>query len=213
MSEPFTGEIRGFGFYFAPVDWAKCAGQTLTIAQHTALYALLGHAYGAQSSVSFQLPNLQGRMPIGQGTGAGLTPRQIGDYGGLESFYLSPHQSPLPPHLHPAAIDVGSITATTTISVSSTTASGQKSVPENGSTLSNTPAGGMTSADMFLPSGTAQNTPVTLGGVDTVVDPTSASVTVGPNPAVNPARPVDVINPFLAINFSIALQGIFPTRN
>ncbi|MDQ1400580.1 MAG: hypothetical protein QOK20_2512, partial [Acidimicrobiaceae bacterium] len=36
MSEPFLGEIRTFGFNFAPRGWAFCAGQLLAISQNTA---------------------------------------------------------------------------------------------------------------------------------------------------------------------------------
>ena len=35
MSEPFLGEIRLFGFNFAPRGWAFCQGQLLPIAQNT----------------------------------------------------------------------------------------------------------------------------------------------------------------------------------
>ena len=35
MSEPFLGEIRMFGFGFAPQGWAPCNGQLLPISQNT----------------------------------------------------------------------------------------------------------------------------------------------------------------------------------
>ena len=46
MSEPFYGEIRIFGFGYAPAHWANCDGQLMPIGQHQALYALLGTTYG-----------------------------------------------------------------------------------------------------------------------------------------------------------------------
>ena len=46
MSTPFLGEIRMFGFQFAPSGWALCNGQLLSISQNTALFALLGTIYG-----------------------------------------------------------------------------------------------------------------------------------------------------------------------
>ncbi|MCA9975399.1 MAG: tail fiber protein, partial [Anaerolineales bacterium] len=42
MSEPFIGEIRMFGFQFAPRGWATCDGQLLPISQNSALFSLLG---------------------------------------------------------------------------------------------------------------------------------------------------------------------------
>ena len=44
MSEPFIGEIRIFGFNYAPRGWAMCNGQLIPISQNTALFALLGLA-------------------------------------------------------------------------------------------------------------------------------------------------------------------------
>jgi microcystin-dependent protein len=46
MSEPFVGEIRMFGFGFAPQGWAPCNGQLLPINQNQALFSLLGTTYG-----------------------------------------------------------------------------------------------------------------------------------------------------------------------
>jgi len=46
VAEPFLGEIRMFGFSFAPQGWALCNGQLLPISQNTALFSLLGTAYG-----------------------------------------------------------------------------------------------------------------------------------------------------------------------
>ena len=60
MSEPFLGEIRMVGFTFAPVGWAFCNGATLSIAQNTALFSLLGTTYGGNGQTTFQLPNFGG---------------------------------------------------------------------------------------------------------------------------------------------------------
>ena len=45
-TEPFIGEVKLFGFNFAPRGYATCQGQILSIAQNTALFALLGTTYG-----------------------------------------------------------------------------------------------------------------------------------------------------------------------
>lgn len=57
--EPFLGEIRAFGFTFAPMGWAQCDGQLLQINQNTALFSLLGTTYGGDGKTTFALPNLQ----------------------------------------------------------------------------------------------------------------------------------------------------------
>ncbi|HXK03320.1 MAG TPA: tail fiber protein [Verrucomicrobiae bacterium] len=72
MAEPFIGEIRLFGFNFPPRNYAFCNGQTLSISQNTALFALLGTTYGGNGVTTFQLPNLQGRVVISQASGFAL---------------------------------------------------------------------------------------------------------------------------------------------
>ena len=71
MAEPFLGEIRAFGFNFAPRGWAMCNGQILSIAQNTALFSLLGTTYGGNGQTTFGLPDLRGRVPIHLGQGPG----------------------------------------------------------------------------------------------------------------------------------------------
>jgi microcystin-dependent protein len=87
--EPFLGEIRLFAGNFAPYQWALCTGQILPIQQYTALFSLLGTTYGGNGTTNFALPNLQGRTPIHQGTGPGLTPRSLGEADGEATVMLS----------------------------------------------------------------------------------------------------------------------------
>ena len=72
--EPFLGEIRMFAFDFAPRGWAPCDGRLLPINQNQALFSLLGNMYGGNGTTTFALPNLQSRVPINQGHGAGCRP-------------------------------------------------------------------------------------------------------------------------------------------
>jgi len=108
MSEPFVGEIRMCGFNFAPKGWAVCNGQLIPISQNTALFSLLGTFYGGDGRSTFALPDLRGRTPIGQGQGAGLTDRIIGETGGEDSVTLL--ASELAAHAH---VPLGSTAAAT----------------------------------------------------------------------------------------------------
>ncbi|WP_420111076.1 phage tail protein [Pseudactinotalea sp.] len=94
----FLGTIQLFGFNFAPRGWALCQGQLLAVSQNSALFSLLGTTYGGDGQTTFALPDLRGRVPMGQGQGAGLSGRVVGDVGGTEAVTLTPGQ--LPAHTH-----------------------------------------------------------------------------------------------------------------
>lgn len=96
--EPFIGQLAVFGFDFTPRGWAPCDGRLLQISQNTALYALLGTAFGGDGRTTFAVPDLRGRAPIHLGSGPGLTPRRRGDMGGAETVALSSSQ--MPAHNH-----------------------------------------------------------------------------------------------------------------
>ena len=177
MSEPFIGEIRIFGFNFAPRNWAFCDGQMIEISQNQTLFALLGDTYGGDGRTEFGLPDLRGRMPMGFGNGPRLTPRRQGEKRGQEST------TNVPAHSH---------------NLKATVNEANEAAPSNGSYLAKGNA-----IINFSPTdtknyfkGTPTNT-VTLGGL---------------SPTGNTGG-VSLMNPFLALNFSIALQGIFPSRN
>jgi microcystin-dependent protein len=102
MSAPYVGEIRCFGFNFAPVGWAFCNGQTMVIAENTTLFTLIGTTYGGDGVQTFQLPNLQGQVPMHWGTGGGVT-TVIGQTLGVPQVTLSSAQMPSHQHTVTAA--------------------------------------------------------------------------------------------------------------
>lgn len=98
MASPYVGEIRMFGGNFAPEGWAFCNGATMPISQNDTLFNLIQTTYGGNGTDSFNLPDLQGRVPVHQGTLAG-TSFSLGQTGGTESVTLTTQQ--IPPHTHP----------------------------------------------------------------------------------------------------------------
>lgn len=102
--DPYIGEVRIFAGSFAPRDWAECNGQLLPIAQYTTLFAVIGTIYGGDGRTTFGLPNLNGRVPMHQGTGPGLTARQVGKAGGAATVTLLENQMPAHKHV-PQALD------------------------------------------------------------------------------------------------------------
>lgn len=99
MTNAFIGEIRLFGNNFAPRDWATCDGQLMSIAQNSALFAIIGTYFGGDGRVTFGLPNFQGRTGVDQGTGAGLSTYVMGEQVGTPNVTLL--QSEMPMHNHP----------------------------------------------------------------------------------------------------------------
>jgi microcystin-dependent protein len=110
MSQQFIGEIRIFGFAFAPRNWAQANGQLLPIQQNAALFSLLGTTYGGNGMANFALPNLQGRTPIHWGSGAGLPVFVQGQTGGEVSHTLT--SATMPAHTHGVAATTAAATAT-----------------------------------------------------------------------------------------------------
>ena len=107
MSDPYIGEIRLFGFDFAPTGWAQCNGQLLAINQNTALFSILGVTYGGNGTTTFALPNLLGQAPLGAGQGPGLSDRVLGESGGEAVVTLLNSQMPAHTHTAAASTNVG----------------------------------------------------------------------------------------------------------
>ncbi len=183
MSEPFLGEIEIFGFNFAPRGWAQCNGQLLPINQYQALFSLLGTSFGGDGVRTFALPDLRGRVAVGQGQGNGLTQRPLGATGGEETHTLSTAE--VPAHNHMA---------------------GAVANPGPGGTFAS-PSGNLPSVGFGKWSG--ESGPVTFYA-NTAPNVTMNPATISTTPA---ALPHSNLMPFQVLTPCIALNGIFPSRN
>lgn len=96
--DEYIGAIKMFIGDWAPRDYMLCDGRLLPINQYNALFAVIGTRYGGNGTTNFALPDLRGRVPLGFGTGLGLTPRNIGATGGKENEALTIAQ--MPAHSH-----------------------------------------------------------------------------------------------------------------
>ena len=108
MSQPYVGEIRMFAGNFPPNGWMFCDGQTLPISENEVLFQLIGTTYGGDGEETFNLPNLQSRVPIHMGTGPDGTTYQIGEMAGVEQVTLSTQQ--IPAHTHPMMVSTDQAT-------------------------------------------------------------------------------------------------------
>ena len=179
MSQPYIGEVRCFGFNFAPYNWAFCNGQPMSIANYTALYSIIGTIYGGDGQTTFNLPNLQGYVPMHWGSGLGGFNTTIGQVQGSTLITLTTGQEPAHSHTI-TAVDVAS-------------GGGEEKTP-------------------------APNPNAWLGPADPQflyhASPT-LNATFAPNAItqVGGSQPHENMQPYLVLNFCIALFGVFPTRN
>jgi microcystin-dependent protein len=115
MSDPYLSEIRIFAFNSTPRGWVQCNGQTMSLQSSQALFALLGTTYGGNGVQTFQLPNLQGRVPLHYGPGEAQT-ITLGEIGGVVSHTLTVAE--IPSHNHTVNASSGAQTAFATAGVS-----------------------------------------------------------------------------------------------
>jgi len=189
--EPFLSMIMLWPCNFAPVGWAFCAGQLLPIAQNSALFSLLGTTYGGNGTSTFALPDLRGRVPVGAGQGPGLSNYTLGEVSGTENVTLLINQ--MPAHAH---------TVSLTLSISASNAQATNNTPgANNSLAAAYDLGNANSIAAYNTS--APNTPLNIGG-------NSLNGNTG---IAGGSQPHSNMQPFLSINYCIALQGIYPSRS
>jgi microcystin-dependent protein len=174
MAEAYVSEIRIFSFNFAPRGWSFCNGQTLPINQNQVLFALIGTTYGGNGVTTFQLPNLQGNVPISMGNSPAGGSYTEGEVGGQANVTLTYNEMPM--HTH--TMQASAVAAT------------------QNSPTSNSPA-------------------QPVSAVGNIYGPVSGAATMAQQAVgvTGGSQPHNNMQPYLVLNFCIALQGIFPTRN
>lgn len=181
--DPFVGEVRLFAGNFAPKGWAKCEGQLMDIRQNTALFSLLGTAYGGDGKSTFALPDLRDRMAVNTGYIPGQNYIELGQMDG-SSANVTLTTANLPAHTHSAEIKVSSTTGTS-------------GTPSSSSSLA---------APVQVFNGVSR--PVARYN-EAVPDVALPSVTTS---ITGSSIPVTTQSPILGLTYCIALEGIYPQR-
>lgn len=181
--DSYIGEIKMFAGTYAPIGWLFCRGQMLEIRQNQALYAVIGNIYGGDGRTTFALPDLQGRVVVGAGYGAGLTPRNLGVKDGKESVTLTIAQLPIHDHKQIVSATTGTL---------NTPNNNVLTAPASNVKMTGNVAG--KPVNTFAPN---SNTAI----------PLSNSVTVNGNGQAH-----DNMMPYITINYIICIEGIFPPR-
>lgn len=181
MSEAYIGQIKLFGFNYAPKSWALCQGQILPIKQNEALYSLLGTLYGGDGQSTFGLPDMGGRTPFQFNS---QYVQGVAGAGGEEAHTLIVNE--MPAHNHLMVTD------------GSSSDSGTLSSPASAEVLG--AASGVTQ-----PSGTFGVTLYATATPTGTLDSSAIAPTGGGDPHNN-------LMPYLVLNYSIALSGLYPSK-
>ena len=212
MSEPFLGTVMPVAFQFAPQGWSTCQGQSMPVNQNSALFSLLGTTFGGNGSTTFNLPDLQGRTIVGQGVLNGTTQYITGQKAGSTTVTLAANQAPLAAHTHTANVTVTPGAGYTAPSLKVATTGAVQGTPStSNNVLANTVDGGGDGVSIYAPSNTSASIP--LGGFSAGTPAGAPTVAVSIGAAAAPgAQPVNLLNPYLALYYCIAINGIYPTR-
>jgi microcystin-dependent protein len=82
-----------------PDGWLNCNGALLNKLEYIDLFAAIGNTYGGLiTDLSFNLPDMRGRVGIGAGQGADLSNRVFATSGGAETHTLTTGE--MPSHSH-----------------------------------------------------------------------------------------------------------------
>lgn len=181
--EGTLAEIRMFAGNFAPRGWVDCNGQLLSIAQWTAVFALVGTTYGGNGQTTFAIPDFRGRVPIGTFQGAGLPDVTLGETSGQATITLVTNN--IPAHNH-------TVSGSALIPVSSQ--DGHEAIPTNNypSTNANLNYSSTTDNSTMAPATLALTTAFQAGGG---------------------SQQINNMKPFLAMRYIMCVEGIFPSRN
>lgn len=200
------GFIAALPYSFAPLDWLACEGQMVPLTQNQALFSLLGTTFGGNGQTTFGIPDLRGRTIVGTGQSTSGTLYTQGETGGVEQVTLN--LTTLPTHTHVAA--VGNVQAPV---------SGTITAVMN---VNNTTGGGVNAQGNYLANQTSQGDQIYATTENGQLNASAIAVTPSLTANINGGAvtvqstgqglPHENRMPFLAINYCIATQGLYPQR-
>jgi len=199
--EGTMGEIRIFAGTFAPLGWMFCQGQPISIAEYTAMYALIGTTYGGDGQTTFKLPDLRSRIAVGAGRGPGLSSYYLGQAAGTEAVPLISSQMPY--HTHTGGATPSSATITAPVTIKAVASGGEPS--PGGNQL------GTDNSTNIYSGATTGLVPMAGNSLALTINQVSSSST--PSSITGGSQPHDNIQQYLAMNYIICIEGIFPSRN
>ncbi len=119
----YTGTVMAFSTGNVPRYWLPCNGQILKIDYYPQLHYIIGNRFGGDGKKTFALPDLRGRIIMGDGQSPEGSDRVLGEKNGTEQVEISVKE--MPTHNHTAIMDELSGT------VGCTTSNGNSDSPVN----------------------------------------------------------------------------------
>lgn len=184
----YIGEIRPFAFNYPPYGWVPCDGTTYNVMSKQALYAVIGNLYGGTPGQNFKVPDLRGITLLGVNPGvSGYT--VPGASGGVDNVAID--TMTMAPHSH----RLQGVTRT---------GAGQtadaKAAPANDVYLTNAYSLGLNKGVIVYSTTVNQNVAL-------------APNTIYYNQQTPVVTPHSNVSPYLALNYCICVEGLFPVHN
>ena len=214
----FCGEIRSYAFDFAPYDdcdFAVCNGASVSRQQYQMLFSICGGAFGYDSNAqTFALPNLCGRVPMGANSPA----KAVDETPDIGAPYLGDEQADGAASGFAVGAATGAITAA--LSAAEGLPLHSHNLPVLVSAFPYATLSAAPSSSLALARPTYVNDASNLYGVAPAFVPETSGSRIANTKIIGPAggygsgggaEPHPNMQPFLVLNFCIALKGDFPS--
>jgi microcystin-dependent protein len=217
--DEIMGTIKLFAGNYAPVGYALCNGQMLSVQQNQTLYSIIGNTYGGNQE-QFALPDLRGRVPVGTGQGNGLSNYSLGQVRGNEATTLIP--SNIPQLI--GTVQLNGLTGIASGPISGSAAgniavpcatNANTSIAENNVISSETTGAGF---DVYATAPDGSKTMQPFGANLPVTGNANLPVTINnstQNVVLNSSGggiPINNVQPSLGLNYIICINGVYPQR-
>lgn len=200
----FIGEIIAFGGNFVPHGWFACDGSLLPVSQHMDLYSILGNTYGGTPNQTFNLPDLRGRVPLGNGPMPGGSTYGLGQKGGTETNILNVNQ--LPAHNHSVIQVPGSIGGSIGARINVNNTANDSGEEPNGAYLGKSDGTALYASSSDGSSLATDSISVDSSGLTLNQGATTIGMTGN-------GRTIENRQPYLATMWIINWDGIYPSRS
>jgi microcystin-dependent protein len=184
MAQPYVGQITIFAGQYAPAGYVFCNGQSLSINEYQMLYSLIGTTYGGDGRTTFNVPDLRGRVPVGMGIATG---------GGTINWAVG------------ASIGTETVTLTTAQMPAHSHTLKAVNQPAN----STAPLNNLLAADVGGIDDFSYATPTSTSAIKPFLQSAVSSVGGWQGGTL----PHDNVAPYMALNYIIATQGLYPEKN